>query len=48
VDRPKAFERREGFGHDTWIAALCLQHDLPLLTNDALFDQVRGLDVVHW
>lgn len=38
----------KGFGHDIWIAALCLQHQLPLLTNDSLFDQVGALEVVHW
>jgi predicted nucleic acid-binding protein len=31
-----------------WIAALCLQFDLPLLTNDALFDEVSELEVIHW
>jgi tRNA(fMet)-specific endonuclease VapC len=45
---PRTLEKREGFGHDLWIAALCLQHDVPLLTNDALFDDVGGLRVVHW
>jgi tRNA(fMet)-specific endonuclease VapC len=34
--------------NDFWIAALCLQHDLPLLTNDRGFDDVRGLTVIHW
>jgi tRNA(fMet)-specific endonuclease VapC len=45
---PQSFEKREGFGHDLWIAALCLQHNLPLLTNDSLFEQVSGLHVVKW
>lgn len=45
---PQTIEKREGFGHDLWIAALCLQHDVPLLTNDALFRQVSGLSVVKW
>lgn len=45
---PQSLEKREGFGHDLWIAALCLQHQLPLLTNDRLFDQVTGLQIVHW
>lgn len=45
---PQSLEKREGFGHDLWIAALCLQHGLPLLTNDSLFDQVTGLRVVRW
>jgi len=29
--------------NDAWIAALTLQHDLPLLSNDAHFDLVHGL-----
>jgi tRNA(fMet)-specific endonuclease VapC len=45
---PRTIEKREGFGHDLWIAALCLQHELPLLTNDSLFRDVVGLDVVNW
>jgi Predicted nucleic acid-binding protein, contains PIN domain len=45
---PQSIEKREGFGHDIWIAALCLQHQLPLLTNDSLFDQVSALEVIHW
>lgn len=32
---PHTIEKREGFGHDLWIAALCLQHGVPLLTNDS-------------
>jgi tRNA(fMet)-specific endonuclease VapC len=34
--------------NDLWIAALCVQHDLPLLTNDRGFDRVPGLTVIHW
>ncbi|HEX2833715.1 MAG TPA: PIN domain-containing protein [Thermoanaerobaculia bacterium] len=34
--------------NDLWIAALCLQHDLPLLTNDRGFDSIEGLTVIHW
>jgi len=45
---PRTLERQEGFGHDLWIAALCLQHDVPLLTNDSLFDDVSGLRVINW
>lgn len=45
---PQSLEKREGFGHDLWIAAICLQHQLPLLTNDGLFDHVNDLQVVHW
>lgn len=33
---------------DLWIAALCIQHDLPLLTNDRGFDAIDGLNVLHW
>jgi predicted nucleic acid-binding protein len=45
---PRTIEKREGFGHDLWIAALCLQHQVPLLTNDSLFREVIGLHVVNW
>jgi tRNA(fMet)-specific endonuclease VapC len=34
--------------NDLWIAALCLQHDLPLVTNDGGFDAISGLTVIHW
>lgn len=34
--------------NDLWIAALCLQHHLPLLTNDRDFDRIEGLEVIHW
>jgi tRNA(fMet)-specific endonuclease VapC len=34
--------------HDLWIAALCLQHRLPLLTNDKDFDGIEGLELIHW
>ena len=32
---------------DIWIAALCVQHDLPLLTFDNDFRKVEGLELVH-
>jgi predicted nucleic acid-binding protein len=34
--------------NDLWIAALCIQHNFSLLTNDAGFDRVPGLMVLHW
>ena len=34
--------------NDLWIAALCIQHDLPLLANDHGFDTLKGLRVLHW
>ena len=34
--------------NDFWIAALCIQHGLPLLTNDKGFDNIPGLTVIHW
>ena len=34
--------------NDVWIAALCRQHDLPLLSRDAHFDRVKGLRRVNW
>jgi tRNA(fMet)-specific endonuclease VapC len=34
--------------NDLWIAALCRQHRLPLLSQDRHFDAVEGLDRVAW
>jgi len=34
--------------NDVWIAALCRQHGLPLLSRDAHFDRVKGLRRLHW
>ena len=34
--------------NDFWIAALCIQHGLPLLTNDKGFDNIHRLTVIHW
>jgi len=34
--------------NDIWIAAICLDLDVPLLTRDAHFDHVPGLQVVRW
>ena len=34
--------------NDAWIAALALQHRLPVLSRDAHFDVVPGLDRTSW
>ncbi len=34
--------------NDTWIAALALQHDLPIASRDAHFDEVEGVRRVQW
>ena len=34
--------------NDLWIAALCLQHSLPLLSQDRHFDLVSGLRRLDW
>ena len=34
--------------NDVWIAALVRQHGLPLLSNDAHFDNVEGLTRAGW
>ena len=34
--------------NDIWIAALVRQHGLPLVSNDAHFDNVKGLCRVGW
>lgn len=33
---------------DVWIAALALQHDMPLVTRDAHFDNIAGLRRIDW
>lgn len=45
---PASAEAREGLHHDIWIAALCVQHKLPLLTNDRDMNRVSALEVIHW
>ena len=34
--------------NDLWIAALCRQHALPLVSRDKHFDFVAGLRRLHW
>ena len=34
--------------NDIWIAALALEHQLPLAARDAHFDRVTGLQVLNW
>ena len=34
--------------NDAWIAALCRQHSLPLLSRDRHFDVVSGINRVAW
>lgn len=34
--------------NDIWIAALAIQHDLPLLTRDRHFENVDGLQIKNW
>lgn len=34
--------------NDLWIAALCRQHSLPLLSRDRHFDLVSGLKRIDW
>jgi tRNA(fMet)-specific endonuclease VapC len=45
---PRSAARILGLLNDLWIAALCLQHKLPLLSNDRDFDGIEGLEVIHW
>lgn len=43
--------RRSGIpipSNDIWIAALCCQHALPLLSQDRHFDRVTGIRRVGW
>ena len=34
--------------NDVWIAASCLEHQLPLATQDAHFNGLAGLTVLQW
>ena len=34
--------------NDLWIAAICRQHRLPLMSQDAHFDAVQGLKRIRW
>jgi tRNA(fMet)-specific endonuclease VapC len=34
--------------NDLWIAALCRQHKLPILTRDQHFDLIPGLQRIAW
>jgi tRNA(fMet)-specific endonuclease VapC len=34
--------------NDLWIAALCRQHSLPLLSRERRFDVVKGLERIDW
>ena len=34
--------------NDIWIAALALEHQLPLSARDVHFDRVTGLQVLKW
>jgi predicted nucleic acid-binding protein len=34
--------------NDIWIAALCRQHELPLLSRDRHFDTVNGIQRIEW
>ena len=39
---------RHASDNDIWIAALALQHQLPLITRDRDFVAVEGLELVVW
>jgi len=34
--------------NDTWIAALCRQHSLPIISRDRHFDLVPGIKRIEW
>jgi tRNA(fMet)-specific endonuclease VapC len=46
--RLRQSDLRQSKVNDLWIAALCIQHNLPLLTNDRGFDSIAELTVIHW
>ena len=34
--------------NDVWIAALALQHGLPIVSRDSHFDQVENIERINW
>jgi tRNA(fMet)-specific endonuclease VapC len=59
IDKPIAVQyanvrlalKKKGFPipeNDLWIAATCLEFDLPLLSSDRHFNYVPGLNVINW
>jgi tRNA(fMet)-specific endonuclease VapC len=34
--------------NDIWIAACGMQHDLPLITRDAHFKNIDGIEIATW
>ena len=34
--------------NDLWIAAICMEQNIPIATEDAHFDAITGLEVVRW
>ena len=34
--------------NDIWIAAICLENEIPLLSNDCHFENINGLEVTKW
>lgn len=34
--------------NDTWIAALCRQHSLPVFSRDRHFDLIKGIERIDW
>jgi tRNA(fMet)-specific endonuclease VapC len=44
-DMPRGTQNRI---NDLWIAALCLQHNVPLLSNDRGFETIPDLTVIQW
>jgi predicted nucleic acid-binding protein len=34
--------------NDLWIAAVCIDHEVPLMSNDRGFKQITDLAVIHW
>jgi tRNA(fMet)-specific endonuclease VapC len=34
--------------NDAWIAALAIEHGLPVLTNDPHFAQVKGVEIINY
>ena len=34
--------------NDIWIAAICLENEIPLISSDGHFENINGLEVIKW
>jgi len=34
--------------NDIWIAAICLENEISLISSDGHFENINGLEVIKW